>query len=135
MIQKKAKPWANAMRIIQLLEGDYNAGLQFLVQRKGVQYAEEKEMYSGGSTYGGRKGKNTHQVLRRIQATNEGCCLLRTPAAMADVDAKNCFDCMTHAGIGFFQRRQGNPKDLVRAQCNTLHDTKHYVKTGRQRCL
>ena len=83
MIQKKEKPWANAMRIIQLLEGDYIARLHFLVQQQGVNYAKERDMYSG-STYGGRKGGNMHQVLRRIQATNEGSHLLRTPAAMAD---------------------------------------------------
>ena len=94
-----------------------------------MSYAEKNELYSG-STYGGRRGKNTHQVLGRIQATNEYCRLARTPAALADVDAINCFDCMTHSGIGFFQRRQGSPKDLVRTQCNTLMQTKHYIKTG-----
>jgi hypothetical protein len=129
MIQKKGKAWANAMRIVQLLEGDYNAGLRYLVQRLGVEYAEANNLYSG-STYGGRKGKNTHQVLGRIQATNEYCRLARTPAALADVDAVNCFDCMTHSGIGFFQRRQGSPKDLVRTQCNTLMTTRHHIKTG-----
>ena len=129
MIQKKGKAWANAMRIVQLLEGDYNAGLRYLVQRLGVEYAESNKLYSG-STYGGRKGKNTHQVLGRIQATNEYCRLARTPAALADVDAVNCFDCMTHSGIGFFQRRQGSPKDLVLTQCNTLMTTKHHIKTG-----
>ena len=129
MIQKKDKAWANAMRIIQLLEGDYNAGLRYLVQRRGVAYAEQNDIYSG-STYGGRKGKNTHQVLGRIQATNEYCRLARTPAALADVDAINCFDCMTHSGIGFFQRRQGSPKNLVQTQCTTLMRTKHHIKTG-----
>ena len=131
MIQKKDQPWANAMHIIQLLEGNYNAELRFLIQRQGVKHEEKEEIY-GESTYGGRKGKNTHQVLKRIQATNEACQLMCTPAAMADVDAVNCFDCMTHAGIGYFQRRQGSPKDLVRVQCNTLFDTKHYIKTGRE---
>ena len=130
MIQKKSKPWANAMRIIQLLEGDYNAGLRYLIQRLGVGYAESNDVYSG-CTYGGRKGKNTHQVLARAKFTNEYCRLARTPAAIADVDAKNCFDCMTQAGIGYFQRRQGSPKDLALAQCTTLAQTKHYIKTGR----
>ena len=129
MIQKKSKAWANSMRIVQLLEGDYNAGLRYLVQRRGVHHAEIHGLYSG-STYGGRKGRNTHQVLGRIQSTNEYCRLARTPAALADVDAVNCFDCMTHSGIGFFQRRQGSPKDLVRTQCNTLMQTKHFIKTG-----
>ena len=129
MIQKKDKAWANAMRIVQLLEGDYNAGLRYLVQRLGVAYAEKNDLYSE-STYGGRKGRNTHQVLGRIQATNEYCRLARTPAALADVDAVNCFDCMTHSGIGFFQRRQGSPKDLVKTQCTTLRLTHHHIKTG-----
>ena len=87
-------------------------------------------MYSG-CTYGGRKGKNTHQVLARAKFTNEYCRLARTPAAIADVYAKNCFDCMTHAGIGYFQRQQGSPKDLALAQCTSLTQTKHYIKTGR----
>ena len=130
MIMKKAKPWANAMRIVQLLEGDYNAGLRYLVQRCVSAHAEKKNMY-GDSTYGGRKGKNTHQVLGRIQGTIEYSRLGRIPAALADVDAKNCFDCMTHAGIGFFQRRQGSPKDLVECQCTNLRQMKHYIKTGR----
>ena len=47
------------MRIVQLLEGDYNAGLRYLVQCMGVAYAESNGLYSG-STYGGRKGKHTH---------------------------------------------------------------------------
>ena len=50
---------------------------------------------------------------------------------MANVDAKNCFDCMTHAGIGFFQRRQGSPKDLVESQCMNLSQMKQFIKTGR----
>lgn len=129
MIQKKDRAWANAMRIVQLLEGDYNAGLRFLVQRSVVAHAEKHNLYSE-STYGGRKGKNTQQVLGRIQATNEYCRLARTPAVMADVDAVNCFDCMTHSGIGYFQRRQGSPKDLAQTQCATLIHTKHYIKTG-----
>ena len=130
MIMKKAKPWANAMRIVQILEGDYNAGLRYLVQRCVSAHAEKKRIY-GESTYGGRKGKNTHQVLGRIQGTIEYCRIGRIPAALADVDAKNCFDCMTHAGIGFFQRRQGSPKDLVQCQCTNLRQMKHYIKTGR----
>ena len=130
MIMKKTKPWANAMRIVQILEGDYNAGLRFLVQRCVTKHAEKHHIF-GESTYGGRKGKNTHQVLGRIQATNEYCRIGRIPAALADVDAKNCFDCMTHAGIGFFQRRQGSTKDLVNCQCTNLHNMKHYIKTGR----
>ena len=117
------------MIIVQLLEGDYNAGLRYLVQRLGVAYAEENDLYSG-STYGGRKGKNTHQILGRIQATNEYCRLARTPAALADVDTVNCFDCMTQSGIGYFQRRQGSPKDLVKTQCTTLMQTQHHIKTG-----
>ena len=38
---------------------------------------------------------------------------------------------MTHAGIGFFQRRQGSPKNLVQCQCTNLINMKHFVKTGR----
>jgi hypothetical protein len=117
------------MRIVQLLEGDYNAGLRYLIQRLGVAYAEKHKLYSE-STYGGRKVHNTHQVLGRIQATNEYCRLARSRAALANVDAVNCFDCMTHSGIGYFQGRQGSPKDLVKTQCNTLMTTKHHVKTG-----
>lgn len=61
MIMKKSKPWANAMRIVQLPEGDYNAGLQYLIQQKVIGSAEKEQLY-GESTYGGRKGKITHQV-------------------------------------------------------------------------
>lgn len=84
----------------------------------------------GNSTYRGRKGKNTHQLLRRIQTTNEYCRLGQNPAALVDVDAKNCFDCTTHVGIWFFQRRQGSQKDLVQCQCTNLNNTKHYSKRG-----
>ena len=47
------------MRIVQIIEGDYNAGLHYLVQRMGVAHAESNGLYSG-STYGGRKVKHTH---------------------------------------------------------------------------
>lgn len=77
MIQKKDKPWANDMHIIQLLEGDYNVGLCFLIQREGVGYTEKNKLYTE-CTYEGLRGKNTHQVLGHIHATNEACQLYCT---------------------------------------------------------
>ena len=70
MLQKLAIPTWEKLRIIQLLEGDFNGGLQYLFGRKLMHYADVTNI-SSESTYGGRKGKNCHDALARIQLAKD----------------------------------------------------------------
>ena len=65
MIPKKKKPYVNKLRNIQIVEGDYNGALKFLIGKTLRRYGDENGA-SSNSTYGGRNNKNCHQMLKMI---------------------------------------------------------------------
>ena len=76
MLQKLAIPKWEELRIVQLVEGDFNGGLCYLIGRKLMHYADRTDINSD-STFGSRKGKNCHNTLARIQLAKEGFRMMR----------------------------------------------------------
>jgi len=87
MLQKKPEPFANSFRNIQLNEGDLNGALKLILGRRLMRHADEHQSNSD-ETYGGRKGRNCHELLARIQYTSEYSRIMRKQTALLDVDAK-----------------------------------------------
>ena len=79
------------LRIIQLLEGDFNGGLQFIFGWRLMHYSVNKKI-SSDATYGGRPGRSCHDALLRIQLSMEYFCIMRIIAAFMDIDTTACFD-------------------------------------------
>ena len=130
MLQKLAVPKWEKLRIIQLMEGDFNGGLRYLFGRKLMQYADSTNI-SSDSTYGGRKRKSCHDALARIQLTKERLRIMRTPSIGIDVDASACFDRQLRNLIGPLNRRSGAPKEMNQCQTLTLQRMKHQVKIAQ----
>ena len=76
-----------------MYEGDFNGALKLLLGRRLMRHADEHQINSD-ETYGGRKGRNCHELLARIQYTSEYSRIMRKHTALLDVDAKGCFDRM-----------------------------------------
>ena len=130
MLQKLAIPTWEKLRIIQLMEGDFNGGLRYLFGRRLMHYADKMKI-SSESTYGGRKGKNCHDALARIQLAKERLRIMRTPSIGIDVDASACFDRQLRNLIGPLNRRSGASKEMNVCQTLTLQHMKHHVKIAQ----
>jgi len=74
MLQKKPEPFANSFRNIQLYEGDFNGALKLILGRRLMRHADEHQINSGET---GRKGRNCHELLARIQYTSEYSRIMR----------------------------------------------------------
>ncbi len=72
MIGKEKLPYAHRMRIIQKLEGDFNAPMKYTIGRTFMHHMYDNNLNSD-ATYGGLKNKNCHQMLLRCQVTTEYC--------------------------------------------------------------
>ena len=79
------------LRIIQLMEGDFNGGLRYIFGRKLMHFSIAQKI-SSDATYEGRPGRSCHDALLQIQLGMEYCRLSRTMAAFMDIDATACFD-------------------------------------------
>ena len=90
MLKKLAVPNWEKLRIIQLLEGDFNGGLRFLSGCRLMHHADVHKI-SSESTYGGQSGRSCHDALTRIQLTKEHLRIMRIPSVGINVDASACF--------------------------------------------
>ena len=130
MLQKISIPLWEKLRIIQLLEGDFNGGLRYLFGRKLMDYASRNKI-STDATYGGRSGRSCHDALLRIQFTMEFFRLMAILAAFIDVDAEGCFDRQIRKLIGLMTRRLGADKKITRCQTLTLEGMEHRVRIAQ----
>ena len=62
MLPKEVLPYAHRMRIIQKLEGDFNAAMKYTIGRQFMQHMYKHKLNSD-ATYGGLRNKNCHQML------------------------------------------------------------------------
>ena len=127
MLMKIDVPLWEKLRIIQLMEGDFNGGLRFIFGKKLMHFSIIHKI-SSDATYGGRPGRSCHDALLRIQLGMEYCRLSRTMAAFKDIDATACFDNQIRNLIGLNTRRLGADKNIARCQTETLEKMDHRVR-------
>ena len=127
MLMKIDVPLWEKLRIIQLLEGDFNGGLRYIFGRKLMKFSV-KSKTSSDSTYGGRPGRSCHDALLRIQLSMEFCRIQRLMAAFMDIDATACFDNQIRNLIGIMTKRLGADTNIARCQTETLEQMEHSVR-------
>ena len=66
MLLKKKHPFSQKLRIIQLFEGDFNAGLKLLLGRKLLWHLHDNKLIDE-EIYGSRKGKTGSEALISLQ--------------------------------------------------------------------
>ena len=129
MLLKTKVPLWEKLRIIQLLEGDFNGGLRYIFASKLMHHADVHKT-SSDYTYGGRYGKSCHDALLRVQLFYKFHRIMRYPAIGSDIDATACYDRQLRNAIGICTRHIGAPKEAAICQIKTLKGMKHKVKTA-----
>ena len=129
MLQKKAHPFSQKLRIIQLFEGDFNGGLKFLLGRKLMKYATKKG-YFDTDTYGSRTGKTAAEAIVNMQMIFDDSRLWRKNMAMLFNDAEGCYDRIAPLLAEIAVRKIGCPKEIAKTNSITLKNMKHHIKTA-----
>ena len=112
MIKKLKQPLLPKLRIVQLFEGDFNAGLKFLIGRKLMQYMNKPK------TYGSRTGKTALEALINLQLLSDHTRTWKLPYAMIFDDAVGCYDRIVPTLCEIAMQARGCPVGI--AQCHTL---------------
>ena len=129
MLQKKELPYSQKMRIIQLLKGDFNGALKFLMGRRLMWYITKKGLIDA-ATYGSRLGKTATDALLNLQLIFDQCRIKKQNMGMLFNDADGCYDRIPPSLAEIALRRVGCPESIVRTHTITQRNMKHHIKTG-----
>ena len=117
MIKKLKQPLLPKLRIVQLFEGDFNAGLKYLIGKKMMQHMNESELHDP-ETFGSRTGKTAPEALINLQLLFDHNRTWNIPTAILFNDANGCYDRIVPTLCELAMRARGCPKGI--AQCHTL---------------
>ena len=117
MIKKLKQPLLPKLRIVQLFEGDFNAGLKFLIGKKMMQHMNENQLHDQ-ETFGSRTGKTAPEAVINLQLLFDHSRIWRRPMAIIFNDAIGCYDRIVPTLCELAMRARGCPKGI--AQCHTL---------------
>ena len=90
MIKKLKDPLLPKLRIVQLFEGDFNAGLKYLVGKKLMSHMNKKKIHDP-ETFGSRSGKTAPEALLNLQLLFDHQRTWRKPIAILFNDAIGCY--------------------------------------------
>ena len=88
---KQKHPFSQKLRIIQLFEGDFNAGLKYLLGRKLLWHMHDKKLIDE-EIYGSRKGKTGSEALISLQLLADHSRTWKKNTAVLFNDADGCYD-------------------------------------------
>ena len=91
MIKKLKQPLLPKLRIVQLFEGDFNAGLKYLIGRKMMRHMNQKGLHDN-ETFGSRTGKTAPEALINLQLLFDHNRIWKLPSAIVFNDAIGCYD-------------------------------------------
>ena len=117
MIKKLSQPLLPKLRIVQLFEGDFNAGLKFLIGKKMMKHMNDEELHDQ-ETFGSRTGKTAPEAIVNLQLFFDHTRIWKQPAAIIFNDAIGCYDRIVPTLCEMAMRARGCPKGI--AQCHTM---------------
>ena len=117
MIQKLKKPLLQKLRIVQLFEGDFNAGLKYLIGRKLMRHMNDNKLHDP-ETFGSRSGKTAPEALLNLQLLFDHCRMWKKPIGCIFNDAIGCYDRIVPILCETSMRKKGCPRGI--AKCHTL---------------
>ena len=116
MIKKLKQPLLPKLRIVQLFEGDFNAGLKYLIGRRMMTHMNTMDLHDP-ETFGSRTGKTAPEALMNLQLLFDHNRLWKLPTAILFNDAIGCYDRIIPTLCELAMRARGCPKGI--AQCHT----------------
>ena len=129
MIQKKKYPFAQKLRIIQLFEGDFNAGLKYIIGRKLMWHLHDNGLLDD-EIYGSRKGKTGSEALISLQLLADHSRTWKKNLAVLFNDAAGCFDRIPPTLAEIALRRVGVPENATKAHTISQRSMRHFIKTS-----
>jgi hypothetical protein len=129
MLEKiPGKPFLHKLRVIHILEADYNLTLKNIFGRRLMNHCEKHDIL-GDLQDGFRKGRSTTRTLLHNELINDYNKRLRIDNFIGMTDISGCFDRILPSIIALLNRKNGCPKAAVSMHANTLSQAKYYLKT------
>jgi hypothetical protein len=129
MLEKiPGKPYLHKLRVIHLLEADYNLTLKNIFGRRLLRNCEQYGTL-GDFQDGFRKGRSTTRTLLHNELLCDYNKRLRIDFYIGMTDISACFDRILPPIISLLNRRNGCPKEAVKMHANTLKEAKYFLKT------
>jgi hypothetical protein len=129
MLEKTpGNPYLHKLRVIHILEADYNLALKEIFGRRLLQNCE-KFGTLGDTQDGFRKNRSTIRTLIHNEIINDYNKRRRINYFVGLTDISGCFDRIVAPIISILNRRNGCPKEAVTMHASTLSKAKYYLKT------
>jgi hypothetical protein len=129
MLEKiPGKPLLHKLRVIHIMEADYNLTLKTIFGRRLMKNCE-KFGALGEVQDGFRKGRSTTRTLLHNELLNDYNKRLRIDNFIGMTDISGCFDRILPNTIALLNRRNGCPETAVKMHALTLKNAKYYLKT------
>jgi hypothetical protein len=129
MLEKiPGRPYLHKLRVIHILEADYNLALKEIFGRRLLQNCEKHDKL-GDIQDGFRKNRSTIRTLLQNELFCDYNKRLRINNFIGLTDISGCFDRIVTPLISLLNRRNGCPKEAVQMHARTLHGAKYHLKT------
>jgi hypothetical protein len=120
MLEKiPGKPYLHKLRVIHILEADYNLALKEIFGRR-LMWNSEQNGKLGDIQDGFRKGRSTIQTLLHNEIINDYNKRLRINNFIGITDISGCFDRIVSPVILLLNRKNGCTKEAVAMHATTL---------------
>ena len=129
MLQKMQDPYVDKLRIIQLFEGDFNAGLKYFLGKLLMQHITQQE-FTDPETYGSRTGKSATEALITLQTLFSHSIVWTKPMAMMFNDAAGCYDRIPLVLAELAAVGSGCTRPMMRCHTEVQKRMKHYIRTA-----
>jgi hypothetical protein len=129
MLEKiTGKPMLHKLRVIHILEADYNLALKLIFGKRLLQNCEKYDTL-GNLQDGFRKGRSTMRTLLLNEITNDYNKRLRVNNYVGMTDISGCFDRIVAPVISILNIKNGCPTNAVEMHASTLEQAQYYLKT------
>ncbi len=127
--KKPGQPQTNKIRIIHILEADYNGMMKAIWARRLVAHSEKIEAYPD-SQYGSRPGRSAIDAATVKILSLETSKILFNVILLADNDASACYDRIISPISSIACQSTGMPAAAEQLHTNVLLQTKYRLKTS-----
>jgi hypothetical protein len=129
MLEKTpGSPILHKLRVIHILEADYNLTLKAIFGRRLIRNCESHGTL-GDLQDGFRKGRSTTRTLLHNEIINDYNKRLRIDNYTGMTDISGCFDRILPSIIALLNRKNGCTQAAVRMHSETLSKARYYIKT------
>jgi hypothetical protein len=129
MLEKiPGKPLLHKLRVIHILEADYNLVLNRIFGSRLMKNSERFGVL-GDLQDGFRKGRSTTRTLLHNELLCDYNKRLQTDNYIGMTDISACFDRILPSIISLLNRRNGCPKEAVVMHAKTLQKSRYFLKT------